>query len=46
MKTSTRNREQRSDDFTAALREWGEWNRRGAPAMKMALATGFRVFFE
>ena len=30
------------DDFVKALREWAEWNKRGAANAKLMFSTGFR----
>ena len=30
------------DDFAKALREWAEWNKRGAANAKLMFSTGFR----
>ena len=31
-----------NDDFAAAIREWAEWNKRGAANAKLVFSTGFR----
>ena len=33
------------DDFAKALREWAEWNKRGAANAKLMFSTGFRYEF-
>lgn len=33
------------NDFAAAIREWAEWNKRGAANAKLMFSTGFRYEF-
>lgn len=33
------------NDFATAIREWAEWNKRGAANAKLMFSTGFRYEF-
>ena len=35
--------EEKHKDFAEFLREWAEWNRKGAEAAKLHFETGFRM---
>jgi len=41
--TNYMKQEEKHKDFAEFLREWAEWNRKGAEAAKLHFETGFRM---